>query len=159
MSYRKHFNLFINHLEKIYNKTKCLKTIRNEMLKNNNIQNKLLLNEMYEIYLKEIGLYNICFNNDNSYDKRLIYEGEYLNYYLILWDVDGKTKLHNHNTRCIYKICDGIFKEEIIKKEEKEIINTRLLKMNNVDIIEKTDYHKLTNLSDYHSMTFNIYEK
>ena len=94
-----------------------------------------------------------------TYTKTLLKQDDRISMYLLYWDGNTKSKIHNHaENGCIYKILKGNFYDK--RYDPKNLIqnNQMLLHKNNISYIHNDyDYHSITNILDIPSASLHIY--
>lgn len=160
--------MIINNLDDLFNLLEL----------NNNKLNIELIKSYIGVDWKEI-INNILENKENNYiiidnnnyKKILINRNNNFDMYLILWNFNSKSKIHDHPKSCIMKILQGELTEEIYlsiktKTKDKTFTNKALYlqtnKLNNSIIVKRNNnklLHKIINNSNEQCVSLHIYSE
>jgi cysteine dioxygenase len=130
----------------------------------NNIKKQLIENKVIfesEKIKKIIEEYNSDdwkkYVNEKNEKKIKIYENELFDIYIIKWDNNEFSKIHNHaDNGCWLKVLQGSLQENLYDKNFNFIKNT-ILKKDDINFIKNSiGYHNIINYEE-NSITLHIY--
>ena len=97
----------------------------------------------------------------NNYYKKKIYSNELAEMFIITWNINAESKVHDHpDEGCILKVLKGKLKEEIYENREDKIeyISEQILKYNDVGFQISNKYlHKIKNINKDYTVSLHIY--
>lgn len=97
----------------------------------------------------------------SNYYKKKIYSNELAEMFIITWNVNAESKVHNHpDEGCILKVLKGKLKEEIYENKDNstEYISEKILKKGDVGFQISNKYlHKIKNESKNYTVSLHIY--
>ncbi len=105
-----------------------------------------------------IKIKNIIQNKATDNLKIKVFENEVVDIYIIIWNVDAISKIHNHaKNGCWLKVLKGCIKENRYDTTLKYIKST-WLEENNLSFIHNMNgYHNIENCGDEIAITLHIY--
>ena len=94
----------------------------------------------------------------NNYKKKLIYENELFELFVITWMPKSNSKIHDHSENgCLFKILNGELSEYFYNKNI-ELTNKQNYKKNIIGFIENNKgYHKITNETKNITVSLHLY--
>lgn len=130
----------------------------------NELNKFLKINSFYNLKnnLNIISLINIDYHkyltNSTGYQKKLLYENDIYDVYLIIWYPNCVTKIHNHaDNGCYMKLLSGRLTEYIYESNNLNITKINDINKNDFTYIDnKIGCHKILN-SDQISTSIHIY--
>lgn len=133
--------------------------LNNEFIKNKvSFNDKLIKNILKntDISIQDCKQY-IKYSTD-KYSKSLVYRNEYYEIFIITWNINQNSKIHNHSENgCWLKIIDGIIQENIYN-EELNIIKTNIIKKNEIGFMNNNiGLHSILNLNKDITVSIHIY--
>lgn len=152
----KTINNLIGVINNNYSITKNLK-LQKKILQKTFITQDLINISNYNIN-NHIKMNKLFFNNQN-YNKLLLHENDYLKYYLITWNSQALTKLHNHDKECLFKVCHGGFEQTILSQDNNFLKSFSKFGKEDVCFVKVGDFHQMKNTSNHFSISLHIYNK
>lgn len=97
-------------------------------------------------------------NQNKPYSKKLIYENNLFDMYLISWNKNTVSNIHDHsNNGCILKVLQGKIIEDIYD-ENLNFIKSNKFNKNDISYIDNNiGYHAITNINNDMTYTLHIY--
>lgn len=131
----------------------------NEYFKNNDNDNVNLINckGMLEEYKSDDWKNHIKFSESCSYSRNMIYRNDNFDIYLICWNKQAETPIHDHaDNGCLLKVLNGKL-SEIIYDNEMNDIKTNLEQDNIGYMHNSIGTHKVINVNNDISHSLHIY--
>jgi len=96
--------------------------------------------------------------NKETYQRTKVYECEFFDIFIITWDYNQESKIHNHASQgCINKVLKGELIETIYDTNTLEKITQNKNSINHINYIDDTiGYHKIQNKNNL-SVSLHIY--
>ena len=96
--------------------------------------------------------------NKKTYQRTKVYECEFFDIFIITWDHNQESKIHNHASQgCINKVLKGELIETIYDTNTLEKITHNKNSINHINYIDDTiGYHKIQNKNNL-SVSLHIY--
>ena len=96
--------------------------------------------------------------NKKTYQRTKVYECEFFDIFIITWDHNQESKIHNHASQgCINKVLKGELIETIYDTNTLEKITHKKNSINHINYIDDTiGYHKIQNKNNL-SVSLHIY--
>ena len=97
--------------------------------------------------------------NKNTYERNLIFRNNNYEIFLICWDRNQFSGIHNHSDNgCIYKVLEGQLSELRYDTEDLSLLECSNLTKNYVSYIDNNmAYHKIGNESREKAVSLHIY--
>ena len=96
--------------------------------------------------------------HDSKYNKIKVFESELFDIYVIVWNANQQSKVHNHSSNgCWLKILEGKVEEKIYNHKF-ELLKYNIQNRGEISFI-KDDivYHSIKNINNYTSVSLHIY--
>ena len=138
-----------------------LNTFKNNLKNITKFSNVKYLLHNSTISQNDLYLFQKQFNDDsyynNNYNKHLLYKNDLLDCYLIFWNKNAQSSIHDHSQNgCYYKILKGSLCEYVYN-DKLELIRLNNLLNNEVSYIDNNiGYHKMIN-DNIFSVSMHIY--
>lgn len=134
---------------------------------NNNINNCTNLQELDNILHSSSGKdwKNYVVKDINNYYKNLVYRNDNYEIYIITWNINAETRIHDHPDKgCLVKVLEGelIENEYYYDKQDNNInlINVNVLNINDISFKISNDIlHKIINKTNNVCVSMHIYSK
>lgn len=130
--------------------------IKNEMINNNTDFSSEKIKKMISSY--SFTDFEKYINNENKETRIKIYENELIDVYILIWNVNEKSKIHNHaKNGCWLKLLKG----EIVENRyntDLNLILTSLFKQNNISFMrDDIGYHNIENTGNEVVVSIHFY--
>jgi len=97
---------------------------------------------------------------DVDYRKMLLNKNEDIDMYLIIWNMNAKTPIHDHSPNgCLFKVIQGKLKETLYDTADiKTSKAVRMIDINHTGYLHNSiGYHKVENVHDGVSLSIHLY--
>ena len=96
--------------------------------------------------------------SDLTYNRLLVDKNEDFDMYIITWNTEQQSKIHNHSDNgCLFKILEGKLIEEYYNSKL-ELIGFKVFDKNNVGYIDNNlQYHNMINYTNNVAVSLHIY--
>lgn len=94
----------------------------------------------------------------NTYEKHQVYIDEYIDIYIIVWNIGAISEIHDHpENGCLMRLLEGKLKENIYDVN-KSTINNKIYNNNDISFIKgKNGIHSIENINNDYSYSIHIY--
>jgi cysteine dioxygenase len=96
--------------------------------------------------------------HDSKYNKIKVFETELFDIYVIVWNANQQSKVHNHSSNgCWLKILEGKVEEKIYN-DKFELLKYNIQNRGEISFIkDDIGYHSIKNINNYISVSLHIY--
>ena len=101
---------------------------------------------------------NYVLKNETRYNKIKVFENDKFDIYVISWNINQESKIHNHSSNgCWLKILEGMLDEKIYNKNI-ELIKYSIQNQGDISFIkDEIGYHSIKNINNNISVSLHVY--
>lgn len=114
------------------------------------------IKEIINSYDGDWKIYSI--KNETQYNKIKVYENDIFDIYIIIWNINQASKIHNHSSNgCWLKILDGKV-EERIYNQKLELTKYSVQNKGEISFIkDDIGYHSVKNINNNITVSLHVY--